>query len=113
MNNIQQEAFLLDRYGHAPVPLAPREKYPLAKNWCTREFSKGDFKQDSNIGVILGRRSGGLVDIDLDDPVALELADKYLPPTHVVTGRASAPLATDGTFALMRRHGSGLCRNTA
>jgi P4 family phage/plasmid primase-like protien len=44
-----------------------------------------------NIGVLLGPASGGLVDIDLDDAVALRLADKFLPHTHAVFGRKGNP----------------------
>jgi hypothetical protein len=41
--------------------------------------------------VLLGPASGELVDIDLDCPEALALADKYTPPTGAIFGRASKP----------------------
>jgi hypothetical protein len=41
-----------------------------------------------NIGVLLGEPSRWLVDVDLDHPLALALADSYLPPTDSVFGRA-------------------------
>jgi hypothetical protein len=91
MNSIQAESFLLDSKGYATVPLVPRDKRPTAIDWPTRRFNCNDFKPDSNIGIILGKRSAGLVDVDLDDPVALQLADEYLPPTEAVMGRPSAP----------------------
>lgn len=49
----------------------------------------GDF-QPNGVGVLLGTRSGGLIDIDLDNPVAVALAHFFLPPTRVF-GRASNP----------------------
>lgn len=91
MNPIQQEARVLNQRGFSTLPLAPRRKQPLATDWPTRQFTHNNFKSDSNIGIILGERSGGLVDIDLDDPISHKLADKFLPPTGTKTGRASAP----------------------
>ena len=91
ISDVRNEARLLIDRGYAVVPLVPREKYPSAKEWPTHESAPSDFKPDSNIGVILGERSDGLVDIDLDDPIAQQLADKHLPSTDAVTGRASAP----------------------
>jgi len=92
MNEVQQEARYLDRSCfYAVVPLAPQAKAPRHKDWPKRSFDVGDFKPGDNIGVKLGEPSGGLVDVDLDDPIALGLADKYLPPTEAVTGRPSAP----------------------
>jgi Bifunctional DNA primase/polymerase, N-terminal len=44
-----------------------------------------------NVGIILGEPSGWLVDVDLDCPEAIELADQFLPPTPAITGRPSAP----------------------
>lgn len=49
------------------------------------------FNGTGNIGLLLGPLSRNLVDVDLDCPAALELADKFLPDTPAVTGRASAP----------------------
>ena len=39
---------------------------------------------------VIGEPSGWLVDVDLDCPEAIALADEYLPPTHSITGRPSA-----------------------
>jgi P4 family phage/plasmid primase-like protien len=47
--------------------------------------------KSQNIAVLLGTASGGLVDVDLDDPVALRLADVILPPTDSVFGRSGSP----------------------
>jgi len=51
----------------------------------------GHFAGRSNIGVLLGDPSGWLVDIDLDHPRAVELADEYLPATDAIFGRPSKP----------------------
>ena len=42
-----------------------------------------------NIGVQLGPKSGGLCDIDLDCPEAVQLAPLFLPSTAAVSGRKS------------------------
>jgi hypothetical protein len=44
-----------------------------------------------NIGVILGRPSGGLTDGDLDCREAVALARAFLPETRAIFGRASKP----------------------
>ena len=49
------------------------------------------FSGNNNIAVVLGRRSGGLVDVDLDSVEAMALAPLYLPLTGAVFGRASKP----------------------
>lgn len=77
------------RRGWSTVPIATGEKGPRIKDWQTRAFGPADFPAGGNIGVILGRRSGELVDIDLDCAEALVLADTYLPPTQAEFGRVS------------------------
>src|SRR5215472_2793793 len=77
--------------GWALVPIPARAKGPVLKGWQVRTFAAADFPKGGNIGVILGPRSGELVDIDLDCPEALALADIYLPLTKAEFGRASKP----------------------
>ena len=48
-----------------------------------------EFTPDRNVGIVLGAASGGLVDIDLDDPVAIKAAPYLLPDTDAVFGRPS------------------------
>jgi len=95
--------------GYALTPIAPGEKSPIFKDWPHQDFSLDELrllfaKQPYNIGVRLGDASGNLVDVDLDSPEALAIADRFLPPTPAVFGRASksrshrlyrVPLATD------------------
>jgi hypothetical protein len=45
----------------------------------------------SNVGLILGEPSRGLVDADLDCPQAVAAADVLLPKTGWVSGRAGSP----------------------
>ena len=45
----------------------------------------------SNVGLLLGAPSGGLIDIDLDVPEAVAVADSFLPATGWVSGRAGSP----------------------
>ena len=51
------------------------------------------FREGQNIGVRLGRRSGGLIDTDLDCDEALKLAPSFLPATGRIFGRASSKRA--------------------
>lgn len=44
-----------------------------------------------NIGVLLGSKSDGLTDIDLDSPDALKIADFFLPETDAEFGGISKP----------------------
>jgi hypothetical protein len=46
-------------------------------------------KAGGNVGVLLGEPSGGLVDVDLDAPETIALADGFLPVSNCIFGRAS------------------------
>ena len=76
--------------GWDPVPVEPRAKKPIGYDWANQPFNPARFRAN-NVGIVLGRRSGWLVDVDIDCPEALELADLYLPPTGAEFGRASKP----------------------
>jgi len=81
------------RHGWAPIPIPCRAKAPGFEGWATFTADEADlprrFGGVGNVGVRLGRASGGLVDVDLDCPEAIELADTYLPVTGAEFGRAS------------------------
>ncbi|MEQ8770045.1 MAG: DUF3987 domain-containing protein [Phycisphaerales bacterium] len=86
---------LLDR-GLAVIPVPHREKAPRIKEWpdlrLDREACFARFANDpQNVGVLMGEPSGWVVDVDLDDELALELADEHLPETAAVFGRDSRP----------------------
>jgi|GEM_PF-537145 len=73
------------------VPLRPRSKSPARRDWTSLRLQPDVFPSNSNVGIILGEPSGWLVDIDLDCPEAIELAESYLPHTPAITGRPSSP----------------------
>jgi hypothetical protein len=79
------------RRGWVLVPIPAGAKACVTAGWQTRQFDPTDFATAGNVGVILGARSGSLVDADLDCAEALELADFYLPATGAEFGRASRP----------------------
>src|SRR4051812_29803826 len=83
-DTVARAAALLGR-GIQPIPVAYRSKRPTIEGWplliVTRETLDQFFNdQPLNIGGLLGEASGGLVDIDLDAPEALTVADAFLPP---------------------------------
>ncbi len=97
--------------GWLVTPVGARQKRPVRDDWprlkIPAERVSEYFADNSNIGVVLGDVSGGLVDIDLDCPEAIALADAFLPATAEF-GRASArrshrlycaPLASTERFA--------------
>jgi len=49
------------------------------------------FNAVGNIALILGSPSGGLIEVDLDCQEARQVASVFLPPTPMVSGRASNP----------------------
>src|SRR5262249_51817258 len=81
--------------GWACVPVPRGKKAPTIKEWQKLRLTGADvaryFSPEGNIGLLLGDPSGGLVDIDLDAPEALQLADDFLPPTLRVHGRSGKP----------------------
>jgi hypothetical protein len=84
--------------GWAPVPVPHREKAPRLAGWQRLRLAEADLPRyfnghGQNLGILLGTASGGLVDIDLDCPEAIALADHFLPPTAAVFGRQSKPRA--------------------
>jgi hypothetical protein len=72
--------------------LRPREKAGLP-GWNTEKITEEDipkfFSGENNIGLILGKGSGGLTDLDLDCPEAISAARSYAPPTGMAIGRSS------------------------
>lgn len=78
--------------GWAPVPVEYRSKRCRLKGWNHEIITPGELKKhfqedQQNIGIVLGVFSNGLIDIDLDHPLAVAMAPKYLPPTGAVFGR--------------------------
>lgn len=85
----------LDR-GYQPVPIPFKKKGPTLEGWQTLRITKENASQyfngkAQNIGIMMGDASNGVTDIDLDCPIARELAPALLPPTKARFGRASSP----------------------
>lgn len=85
------------RFGFAVIPLRPKSKAAAQKGWNdlvvkTEDDLRSVFSDPAgNIGVRCGEPSGGLMDVDLDDLVAVKLAPEYLPETRFKFGRKSKP----------------------
>lgn len=81
--------------GFQVVPIPERSKSPGFDEWQKCRISPDEvatkFRPGSNLGLLLGDPSGGLVDVDLDCPEAVRIAGMVLPPTHMIHGRKSAP----------------------
>lgn len=94
MSELLEAARQYLRRGWMPVFVPPEVKGPNQHGWEKLRLTEADlprhFNRAGNIGIVLGAASGGLVDVDLDCPEAVELADQFLPPTPSVTGRPSA-----------------------
>lgn len=88
MTAILDAARRYHRAGLAILPIRARHKKPSSSRWpdfrivddddLTRHFTRRDV---GNVGVILGEPSGGVVDVDLDTPEAIEMAPDFLPST--------------------------------
>jgi hypothetical protein len=81
--------------GWTVVPIPAGRKGPAEEGWQHLRISLDGvaqhFSAGCNIGGILGQAAGELVDVDLDCPEALALADQYLPPTQAIFGRRAKP----------------------
>ena len=80
--------------GFSPIPVKFRSKETKIRGWPQLRISANNvgyyFNGDStNIGVLTGTPSGGLVDVDIDSHEALKFAPDFLPQTNCVFGRPS------------------------
>jgi hypothetical protein len=89
--NVRKTARSYIRKGYAPVPIPSGKKSPTLKGWPKLRISEDEiaeyFDSRGNIGLILGKASGGLVDVDLDSGEAIKLAEYFLPSTSMIHGR--------------------------
>ena len=80
--------------GWQPLALAPLTKRPFANNWTDRTLTKADLPREfvggNNIGLKCGTPSAGLIDVDIDDPIALRSFAHWLPKTEMQHGRPSS-----------------------
>ncbi len=85
------------RLGWWVTPIRRGTKRPMIDAWQTLGMGEEALvlafavEDPPNIGIVLGRPCGGLVDIDLDCDEAVRLAPKFLPQTSAVFGRAGKP----------------------
>ena len=84
---------LLQR-GWMPLPVPHREKNPGTEGWQDFTVTEAELalhfnRERQNIGVLLGDKSGGRVDVDLDCNEAVILARSFLPDTEAIFGRKS------------------------
>lgn len=84
------------RRGWSVIPIPHRSKKPRIPDWPQFRLTENDLgshfnDQPQNIGVLLGEPSAWLIDVDLDQQRAIELAPEYLPPTAAVFGRSGKP----------------------
>jgi hypothetical protein len=81
--------------GYAPIPVPAGTKVPVLKGWTDLRLSDAELPQHfngtGNIGVLLGKPSGWLVDVDLDCEEAVALAPAFLPSTGATSGRPGKP----------------------
>ena len=92
---VQQAVAAYVNKGATVFPVPCRSKGATMRGWqhttiedCTSLFMEAQ----SNIGMIWGDASGGLVDVDLDTPLAVKIAKEQpvLPATGWVYGRESS-----------------------
>lgn len=84
------------RRGWMPIPVPYMTKAPILDEWQRLRPTEADlpalFRTDpSNIGTLMGEPSNWLVDVDLDHPACLPLAEQWLPPTPLFFGRPGNP----------------------
>jgi hypothetical protein len=81
--------------GWRVVPVPRKKKAPVIKGWQKLRIKKSEIPEyidaRDNIGILLGKPSGGLVDIDLDCEHAIFLAPYFLPKTDRIHGRKTKP----------------------
>lgn len=97
--------------GWSVIPIAAGEKRPTMAGWQNGGITAADIEtyfndpnRPHNVSVLLGSHSKNLVDVDLDDDVALRLADMFLPDTGFVTGRATKPRSHRFYVSMLSRY---------
>lgn len=78
------------------VPVPFRKKMSPLPGWSGLRLEIADLpryfsSKPQNIGVLLGEPSNWLIDVDLDHPLAVEMAENYLPRTNAIFGRCGKP----------------------
>ena len=100
-----QAALTAYRRGYMPVPIRDNEKRPFGNRWHVKpddwsenvirgRFAAATENGAHGVGLACGEQSNGLIDVDLDHPLALATSRAVLtPPTPMMTGRAGKPMS--------------------
>lgn len=95
MSDTRKAAALYIERGWAVVPIERGEKAPKHGGWdqerISRESIPSRFLPDQNIGIILGKPSNGLLDVDVDEIGVLPYMEALMPVTGGIFGRQSKP----------------------
>ena len=94
-----------DRRAWPLVKYPAGSKGPRARGWQNSTVPPQQFAAGDNIGIILGARAGGLVDLDLDTPAARLIARRLLPEGWLrwSAGRAGHGRGTPGHYFVIIR----------
>jgi len=91
---IKHAAIEYRRRNWMPIRVRP-DKRPYGKGWQNLRLTEDEINSLSwngkGVGILLGAPSGGLVDVDLDSPEALRIANYFLPNTNSIFGRPGSP----------------------
>lgn len=95
--------------GLSPIPIPYAQKGPTITGWSDLRITRNDASRyfngaPSNIGIVLGEASRGLVDIDIDCAEALAIAPALLPATAGRFGRASKRASHWLYFSSIAKH---------
>lgn len=92
--SVLKSAQLYIQRGWMPIPVRFGAKSPMGKAWQNQRITIENvgkaFSSKPNIGILLGKPSGGLIDVDIDHPLA-HAFKHLLPPTGMIHGRSGNP----------------------
>ncbi len=83
-------------HGFSPIPVPYQSKAPILKGWTKLTVTADNLGTyfdgtETNIGILTGKPSNGLVDVDIDSVDALKFAPYFLPNTNCIFGHKSKP----------------------
>lgn len=90
------DALRLTAEGFRVIDVPFGRKIPNRAGWQKQRWTADDLPQyfngqPANIGVLCGEPSGGITDVDLDSPEAIDAGHALLPRTSRMSGRTSRP----------------------
>src|ERR1700751_2008277 len=97
-DNIYTNTIVRDyiNHGFSPIPIPYQTKTPILKAWNKLTVTADNLETyfdgtETNIAILTGKPSGGLVDVDIDSVDALKFAPYFLPKTNCIFGHKSKP----------------------